>query len=147
MALASGMYASQCSMICTIKNKRKRKKKVSLASHYFFVPSFYDVCRRAFVVYVDWSLLYVARGSIQSNRHLPFPSTKRRRRNKGKKENSKTYFILGFHLSFQIGDKSRLKVTNALQLETLQFFFNCSRNGVKLFLASIYFCFPLEKKL
>ena len=27
MALASGMYASQCSMICTIKNRHKQKEK------------------------------------------------------------------------------------------------------------------------
>lgn len=56
-----------------------------------------------------------------------------------------TYFVLSFHLRFQIRNESCFEILDALEIEAFQLFLDRLRNTVKLFLTAVNFGLPLER--
>jgi hypothetical protein len=56
-----------------------------------------------------------------------------------------TYFVLSFHLRFQIRNESCFEILDALEIEAFQLFLDRLRNTVKLLLTAVNFGLPLER--
>lgn len=66
---------------------------------------------------------------------------------KEKKEgkNEFTYFVLRFHLRFQVRNKSCFEILDALKIEKFQFLFDRFGNDIKFLLAPVDFSLPLNQ--